>query len=67
MRNYIITFPFNNISLRDGWVKVTAPDIEKATSFANSEFDGKYANIYHEEDFTEGYYPLGCFKEFSVT
>lgn len=62
--NYIITFPSKDRYRSDGWVRVTnAKDAEQVKHYANHQYGDAYSMIYAEEQFHEGYYPLGCLGE----
>ena len=48
---------------RNGWVEVSAPDLETARVLVLDIFGDKYANLYTEETFKEEFFPAGKIGE----
>jgi hypothetical protein len=64
VKTYIITFPQKDELRKDGWIRIlNASTLNQVKNFADHEYHQNYACIYEEENFLEGYYPLGCLGE----
>lgn len=68
MKTFIITFLQTDKRRRDGWIRVlNAVDAHQVKIFADHAYKNEYSMIYEEEQFFEGYYPLGCLMEIDLT
>ena len=48
---------------RNGWVEVKAPDYEIAREWVIDIFEGKWSNLYTEENFNRDMFPAGKLGE----
>ncbi len=61
---YFVTFGQKDRKRRDGYALIkNARDRDQAQKFAMSYYKEDFSMLYKEEEFTDGYFPLGVLEE----
>ena len=59
---FYLTFGQKSL-LRDGYIKIEAPDLRAARRAAENYFENEWSMLYTEEDFQPKHFPRGQFSE----